>query len=249
MSSNRLQPLERPAPSWRYRPASDFGLSWLQRLRNMPRTPDMAAWGLRAASSAILRAYLRTYHRMRVEGAEHLNQTESFVLASNHVSHLDALCLLAALPWSHVNRAFPAAAADYWFRSTAGTVIAAGLLNALAVEREGNPRAGLRACRNVLAGPGNVLILFPEGGRSPDGQMRAFRPGVGFLVAGTSYPVVPAYVTGTEQALPRGRAIPVPCPIRVRIGAPLRFDQVAAGRDGYDRVTADTEAAVRALQR
>jgi 1-acyl-sn-glycerol-3-phosphate acyltransferase len=233
---------------WQYRPASDFGLSWLQRLRRFPRSPDMTSWGLRSISAAVLRTYLRTFHRLRVEGAEHLELTESFALVANHASHLDALCLLSALPWSHVHRAFPAAAADYWFRSVTGTVFAAGMLNALAMDREGNPRRSLAACRRVLAEPGNVLILFPEGRRSPDGQLLPFRPGIGFVLAGTNHPVVPAYISGTEKALPRGRAVPVPHPIHVRIGPPLRFAHVPAERGGYERVAAELEAAIRALK-
>jgi len=235
--------------SWQYHPASDFGLSWLQRLRGFPRSPDMTAWSLRSVTAMLLRTYLRTYHRLRVEGAEHLQQTESFALVANHASHLDALCLMGALPWSHVHRAFPAAASDYWFRSAAGTVVAAGLLNALAMEREGNPRRSLAACRRVLAEPGNVLILFPEGRRSPDGELLPFRPGIGFVLAGTDHLVVPAYIAGTEKALPRGRALPVPHPIHVRVGPPLRFRRVAAERSGYEQVTAELETAIRALRK
>src|SRR5438477_11119703 len=156
--------------SWQYHPASDFGLSWLQRLRRFPRAPDITAWSLRSLSAVLLRTYLKTVHRLRVEGVEHLRQEESFILVANHASHLDALCLMAALPFSHVQRAFPAAAADYWFRSAAGTVVAAGMLNALAMERQASPRRSLEACRRALAEPGNVLILFPEGRRSPDGE-------------------------------------------------------------------------------
>jgi long-chain acyl-CoA synthetase len=234
--------------TWQYHPASDFGLSWLQRLRRFPRTPDLTAWGLRSLSAVLLRSYLRTVHRLTVEGAEYLEQNESFAFVANHASHLDALCLMAALPWSHVHHAFPAAAADYWFRSAAGTVVAAGMLNALAMERQGNPRRSLAACRSVLTEPGNVLILFPEGRRSPDGQMLPFRPGIGFLLAGTEHLVVPAYVSGTERALPRGRAVPMPYPIRLRVGPPRRFAHVSAKREGYEQVTAELEAAIRELQ-
>jgi 1-acyl-sn-glycerol-3-phosphate acyltransferase len=234
---------------WQYHPASDFGLSWLQRLRGFPRSPDMTAWGLRSVAAMLVRTYLRTYHRLRVEGAEHLQQNESFALVANHVSHLDALCLMGALPWSHIHRAFPAAAADYWFHSAAGTVVAAGLLNALAMERQGNPRRSLAACRRVLAEPGNVLILFPEGRRSPNGELLPFRPGIGFVLAGTNHLVVPAYIAGTEKALPRGRAVPVPHPIQVRVGPPRRFSHVPAERSGYEQVTAELETAIRALKK
>jgi 1-acyl-sn-glycerol-3-phosphate acyltransferase len=208
----------------------------------------MTTWGLRSVSAMLVRTYLRTFHRLRVEGVEHLQQTESFALVANHASHLDALCLLGALPWSRVHHAFPAAASDYWFRTATGTVVAAGLLNALAMDREGNPRRSLAACRRALAEPGSVLILFPEGRRSPDGQLLPFRPGIGFILAGTSHPVVPAYISGTEKALPRGRAVPVPHPIRVRVGPPLRFTQVPAERSGYEQVAAELAAAVRALK-
>lgn len=233
--------------SWKNEPAADFGQSWLDRLRGFPRSPDMTAWGLRSFSSMLVRIYLKLAHRLKVEGEEHLRQQESFAFVANHASHLDALCLMAALPWSHVQKAFPAAAADYWFNTAAGTVVAAGMLNALAMERKGNPRRSLDSCRRVLAEKGNVLILFPEGRRSPDGQLLPFRPGIGFLLAGTDYLVVPAYLSGTERALPRGRAVPMPHPIRLRVGKPMRFSDVPARREGYEQVAAALKQAIREL--
>src|SRR5204863_10074841 len=115
-----------------YHPSADFGLTWLQRLQRFPRSADMTAWGLRSLSAVLLRAYLKTFHRLRVTGADYLRQDESFIFVANHASHLDGLCLMRVLPYAYVQRAFPAAAADYWFRSAAGTIVAAGLLNALA---------------------------------------------------------------------------------------------------------------------
>jgi 1-acyl-sn-glycerol-3-phosphate acyltransferase len=233
---------------WTYRSAADVGLTWLDRLRRFPRTPDMTSVGLRSLTSFLLRSYLGICHNLRVEGREHLPHGESFVLVANHASHLDALCLMAALPWSLRHHVFPAAAADYWFRTAPGTVVAAGLLNALAMERQTNPRRSLQACRQVLEEPGNTLILFPEGRRSPDGTLLPFRAGIGFLLAGKSYPVVPAYLSGTERALPRGRVLPVPCPIRLRLGPALRFGHVAAQRQGYERIAGELESAIRALR-
>jgi 1-acyl-sn-glycerol-3-phosphate acyltransferase len=233
---------------WHYHPAPDFGITWLQRLRRFPRSPDMAAWGLRSLADVLLRTYLKTVHRLRVEGAENLPREESFIFVANHTSHLDALCLLAALPPARRQRSFPAAAADYWFRSAAGTVVAAGMLNALAMERQASPRRSLAACQRVLAEPGNVLILFPEGRRSPDGKLLPFRPGIGFLTAGTSHLIVPAYIAGTERALPRGRALPLPHPVQVRIGPPRRFDHVQPDRDGYEYVAAELAAVIHALK-
>jgi 1-acyl-sn-glycerol-3-phosphate acyltransferase len=233
---------------WEYKPASDFGISWIQRLRRFPRSPDMTAWGLRAFAGAVLRLYLKLFHRLKIHGEEHLKQRESFAFVANHASHLDALCLMAALPWSHVQRTVPAAAADYWFQTIPGTVIAAGMLNALMMERKGNPRKSLVACRRVLEEPGNVLILFPEGRRSPNGELLPFKQGIGFLLAGTNHPVVPAYLSGTQRALPRGRLLPVPHPISLHVGAPRRYAHVPAEREGFEQVTGDLEMAIRSLR-
>jgi long-chain acyl-CoA synthetase len=233
---------------WKYQSATDIGLSWLERLRKFPRSPDMTVWGLRSFSAVLLRTYLKFFHKLTIEGAKHLEQKESFILVANHASDLDGLCLLAALPWSHVHRAFPAAAADYWFSSVTGTVVAAGMLNALAMERKGNPRRSLESCRRVLSDPGNVLILFPEGRRSPDGKLLPFRAGIGFLVAGTNHLVVPAYISGTERALPRGRAVPVPHPIHVRVGMPRRFGHVTQDRKGHEQVAAELQTVIRDLK-
>jgi 1-acyl-sn-glycerol-3-phosphate acyltransferase len=233
--------------TWQYKPAPDFGATWLQRLRRFPRSPDMAAWGLRSFAALVIRTYLRVFHRLRVEGREHLPRRESFAFVANHASHLDALCLMAALPSSRVHRVFPAAAADYWYQTPIGTVVAGGMLNALALERRGNPRRTLEGCRKVLAEPGNVLILFPEGRRSPDGRLLPFKSGIGYLLAGTDYLVVPAYIFGTERALPRGRLFPVPYPIRVKIGPPRRFAHLPADRTGYDLVAQELATAIREL--
>jgi hypothetical protein len=60
--------------------------------------------------------------------------------------------------------------------------------------------------------------------------------------------VVPAYLSGTERALPRGRVMPMPHPIHLRVGTPLHFAHVAADREGYDYIAAELQAAVQALK-
>jgi len=62
-------------------------------------------------------------------GRENLPAAESFVLVANHSSHLDALCLVSALPLRKLHRVFPAAAADYFFKSLPRIWIAAAVVN------------------------------------------------------------------------------------------------------------------------
>ena len=75
----------------------------------------MTVCALRSAVQIAARAFLRVYNRFDVMGRENLPAGESFLMVCNHSSHFDALCLLASLPLRRVHRAFPAAAADYFF--------------------------------------------------------------------------------------------------------------------------------------
>src|SRR5437763_1017404 len=95
---------------WHYERAADLDQPLAERLRRFPREPDITVYGLRTLAALVVRAGLRVYHRLEIRGQEHLPADGSFVLASNHASHLDTLCLLAALPLRKLHRAFPAAA-------------------------------------------------------------------------------------------------------------------------------------------
>src|SRR5258708_39623364 len=96
----------------------------------------MLVYGLRSFVALVLRVWLRTYHRLEIRGREHLPKHKSFVLVANHTSHLDTLCLLAALPLRKLHRAFPAAAADYFFEIVAAIWSGAGSVNALPFGRQ-----------------------------------------------------------------------------------------------------------------
>ena len=103
---------------WQYEPAQDLDQRLIERLRNFPREPDMLVYGLRSLVALIIRGLLRTYCRFEIVGNDHVRTNRSFVLVANHSSHLDTVCLLAALRLRQLHRAFPAAAADYFFRAS-----------------------------------------------------------------------------------------------------------------------------------
>src|SRR5262245_3278913 len=95
---------------WHYDPARDLDQPLIERLRHFPREPDILVSGVRSLAALLSRSWLRLYHRLSILGREHVPIDGSFVMVANHASHLDALCLLAALPFSKLHRAFPAAA-------------------------------------------------------------------------------------------------------------------------------------------
>jgi 1-acyl-sn-glycerol-3-phosphate acyltransferase len=92
-----------------------------------------------------------------------------------------------------------------------------------------------------------AYILFPEGGRSRDGRLKPFKSGLGMLVAGTDVPVIPCHIEGAFAALRPGHFVPAPVPIRLRIGAPIRFVDVPNDRDGWNIVAQSVRAAIEML--
>ena len=231
---------------WKLRPARDHGLPHAERLRSHGRERGLGslivAWGWRA----LVRTYLRAFHRLRVDGLHNLPDAP-FVMVANHGSHLDALTLAAALPRRLATNAFALAAGDTFFSSAPVAAFAAYAVNALPVWRRRTTARDLDALRARLHEDRAVLILFPEGTRTRDGAMGPFRSGVGALVAGSAVPVVPCFLAGAWAAWPPGQRLPRPGPLRLLIGTPLGFADTGTDREGTAAVAAACEAAVRAL--
>jgi 1-acyl-sn-glycerol-3-phosphate acyltransferase len=227
--------------AWSYEPAADLGRSAADRMRQFPRCPDMTLYAIRSTLQIAARGFLRFYSRLEVRGRENLPAHGSFVMVCNHASHLDALCLLSSLPLRRVHRAFPAAAADYFFSSLPRSFFSTVVVNGLPFDRTHHSAGSLEVCRQLLhpgahttgagdpdlARPGNVLIIFPEGTRSSSGTVGRFRSGIGRLVAGTATPVVPCHLAGAHEAWPKGTLLPRPRKLRLHIGHPRVFLDVS----------------------
>jgi 1-acyl-sn-glycerol-3-phosphate acyltransferase len=232
---------------WHYERAVDLDSTLADRLRRFPREPDITVYTLRTMAALLTRGWLRAYHRLEIHGREHLPAQGSFVVAANHASHLDTLCLLAALPLRKLHRAFPVAAQDYFFDGVPRTAAAAILVNALPFARQTHIGHSLDLCHRLLANPGNILILFPEGTRSTTGQMGDFRPGLGMLVAGLDVPVLPCYLEGTFAAWPKGKSIPRPAKVRLRIGPSQTFAGLPRRKDTAEKIAGAIRQSVLAL--
>ena len=229
---------------WEYSPAPDLEKSLKEKLQGFPRQPDMTMYFLRSMAALALRAWLRVYHRLEIDGRRHLPSAGSFVMIANHTSHLDALCLLSSLPLKSLHRAFPAAAADYFFSSLPRSLFSATVVNALPFERQIKGGQSLEVCSELLANPGNVLIIFPEGTRSLDGELGRFRSGVGRLVAGREIPVLPCHLSGATRAWPKGASFPRPRGLRLAIGAPLLYASREAGPESVREIVHELREAV-----
>lgn len=232
---------------WEYHPPPDIDASLTEHLRNFPRQPYMLMYALRSIFALLLRGWMRVYHRLRIDGRENLPEQGSFVLVCNHTSHLDALCLMCAMPLHKIHRTFPAAAADYFFSSLPRSAVAAVLINALPFERKLKGAASLTACAELLNNEGNVLILFPEGTRTTNGEMGRFRPGIGRLLVGTDLPVLPCRLEGGMRAWPKGKAIPRPFSLHLKIGAPRVYGHLEKSSASLRQICRELEECVSKL--
>jgi 1-acyl-sn-glycerol-3-phosphate acyltransferase len=140
-----------------------------------------------------------------VRGDESLTGLEAPVIfAANHASHADTPLLLSCLPLRFRHRTVVAAAADYFFDRRWKADAWSFLLAAIPIERTKVNRSSADLAAGLLADDWN-LVIFPEGGRSPDGWAQAFRGGAAYLAARTGRPVVPVHLDGTRHILPKGR--------------------------------------------
>jgi 1-acyl-sn-glycerol-3-phosphate acyltransferase len=230
---------------WHYDPAADFDQ---ERACEAARAPGVLVSGVRSLAAAVVRCWLRGYHRLTIVGRENLPSGRSFVLIANHASHVDTLCLLSALPLRQLHRAFTAAAQDYFFSSGSRGLLSL-FFNALPFDRTVNPRHSLSLCAGLLQKPGNVLIFFPEGTRSETSEPGEFKPGVGLLVAGKDIPVVPCNLSGTHAAWPKGAWFPRPKAIRLTIGAPRDYTHLPHTKESFVQIGRELREAVMLLGR
>lgn len=143
---------------------------------------------------------------------------------ANHTSNLDFVLLWVCLPPALRARTRPVAAHDYWTggplrRWLAGNVFRAVLIERRRVTRENNPLAPMvRTLRE-----GDSLIIFPEGGRNPSGEIGEFKGGLHHLAReAPEAELVPVFIENLNRVLPKGEFLPVPMLCAVYFGEPLR---------------------------
>jgi long-chain acyl-CoA synthetase len=113
--------------------------------------------------------------------------------------------------------------------------------NVFPVPRARGFRESLRYAGFLVENGWNILI-FPEGTRSPTGELTPFREGIGLLASELKVPVVPFRIHGTYEILPRGAWIPRPGPVVIRFGKPMCFPPTS-----YWEITRQVEKAVANL--
>lgn len=159
------------------------------------------------------------FYRAQFFGVENTPVEGRLLITPNHVSYPDPP--LVALP---IPRRVHFMAWDRLFEIPGmGSLI--HFLGAFPVKLEGFDRNAVRIARELLEEEKAVLI-FPEGGRSPDGKLMEFKPGFARLALQTGTPVLPVSINGAYESWPVGKMIPVPNKVRLVFHPPIQVDRV-----------------------
>lgn len=202
----RLPAVRRTGPDY----DTDWARRWPARAARV-----LAVEGLMRPVVAVLAAPERC-------GTERLQGLDGpAIFAANHHSHLDTPLLLTSIPepWRH--HLIVGAAADYFFANRAKGAVSALAMGAIPIERTKVTRRSADLAAGLIA-EGWSMLIFPEGGRSPDGWGQPFRGGAAYLSARCGVPVVPVHLHGTGRVLRKGDKLPTPSTTRVTFGTPLR---------------------------
>ncbi|MFD8725706.1 lysophospholipid acyltransferase family protein [Streptomyces sp. NPDC059629] len=174
------------------------------------------------AQRGLLKPLVWSVTSVTVLGRERLaNVEDAYVVVANHTSHLDTPLIMGALPRRLARHLAVGAAADYFFDVWRRRGLTALFFNAFPVDRTGGSARGVSA--KALLNRGVPLLIFPEGTRSRDGSLGAFKPGAAALASAAEVPVLPVAVIGAHEAHPRGSNWPKPgrLPVGVVFGEPL----------------------------
>ena len=174
---------------------------------------------------AILTPILRTLFRPWVEGGEHIPVEGPAILASNHLSFSDSIFLPLKVP----RRVTFLAKADYFtgtgIKGRLSKMFFAGV-GQVPIDRSGGraSEAALRKGLEILR-KGELLGLYPEGTRSPDGRLYRGKTGIARMALEAGVPVIPVAMINTFDIQPPGKVLPRIMRVGIRIGEPLDFSR------------------------
>jgi long-chain acyl-CoA synthetase len=163
--------------------------------------------------------------RLKTDGLENLPGKGPYLICPNHQSYIDPFVLIAALPFRVYSKMFFVGYSALF----AGPImkLVARVLNIIPVDPDTHLLGAMKAGASGLR-RGGILCIFPEGGRTFDGELTEFRKGAAILARELSVPVVPAAIAGAYEVWPRGSNRIRPGKVRIAFGEALMLEESSA---------------------
>jgi len=207
-------------------------ISWSQLLKQDPSSeiirkidlqPNWLANLFTAVGCGILWGIFKLFWQLKVYGRGNLPKSGAFIICSNHNSFLDGFLIMAAVPRLLRKNFYSLGLRGYFQLPLIRNLVK--VIKAIPID----PAMGLvdtmQACSYLLRN-NKAICIFPEGGRSIDGEVKQFKKGVAILAKELKVPIVPAYIKGSYQAWSRLRRFPRPYPIEVVFGQTFDHEEV-----------------------
>ena len=211
----------------------------------MPRTPDhLQMTPFYGFFHSFIHGIYQAFFRGEVVGTDHIPAGGPYLIAANHASHLDPP--LVGCQVARQMRFF--ARKTLWNNSFVGWWLSQ--IETIAVDRDSGDVGAIKKVLSALA-ENRAIVLFPEGTRSPDGQLQKPKAGVGLMACKSGASVVPCRVYGSYAAFGKGRLLPnFGTPVTIVFGRPIppsEYDDPAAGKERYQVASARIFERIAAL--
>jgi cytidylate kinase len=191
---------------------------------------------------SLARLFFKVCFRLKIYGLEHFRPGAA-VIAANHASFYDPPVLSISCP----EEVHFLARGSLFEVPLLGRLIRA--LNSHPIARGASDAVAFRTMIELLS-QGKKLILFPEGNRSPDGELQMLERGLAFLVQKANCRIIPAYIEGTFKAWPRNRKVPKFFGrMSVVFGSPIEWDESLDKKAAQAHITYTTDDSIRNLKR
>lgn len=193
-------------------------------------------------ASRLVQIISRDRFHLRVSGLEKVPLHGPFIICSNHQSFLDPIILASVLPWQVFRDTFAVGTSEIFGSGFLRTL--ARWLRVVVVDPDANlipaMRAGAYGLRN-----GGVLLLYPEGERSIDGEPKMFKKGAAILSIHMQVPIIPVAIDGFHDVWPRGKPFQKFAPLKIAFGNPVHPPHPAeTSEEVYEKLTSELKARV-----
>lgn len=182
---------------------------------------------------------------LKIRGFENLPEKGPYLLCSNHQSYLDPLVLTGALPYRLFRDTFALGTSDIFGNGFMRRL--ARWLRVVVLDPDANLVPAMRAGAYGLS-QGHILVLYPEGERTNDGNPRIFRKGAAILSIHEQAPIIPIAIEGFYEAWPRHKKLPKLVELQMMIGKAIQPPPLSeASEAAYERLTSELKSRVMAM--
>lgn len=193
------------------------------------------------------RIAMRCLTRVRIEGLEAASLPSSgpLIIASNHLSNADPVVVGSWVAPALGRKVYWLGKEEVMRWPIVGWALAEN--GVVGIRRGTADVEAFRIATRILA-EGHVLVVFPEGTRSPTGALQEAKDGLAILALRTGAPILPIGISGTERFWPRGRTLPRPGgQVTMRVGVPFSLPEAPGGTDRRVAQRASTEEIMRRI--